>query len=157
MILNQPNAVLTARTSALIPLLQPGSQGTDVSQLQVNLAQLGFYNEPVDGLYGATTTQAVRSFQQKQGLPVDGIAGPQTQQVLALAISPQDLFSALVILPPNSLTFTPLLVAPPSSPPSAWWLLVMPLIPLVGGGLTYLQHQQQAKRAARRKHRKPPW
>ncbi len=143
---NQPNPAPLAQTTLPLPLLQPGSQGTEVSQLQASLAQLGVYEAPVDGRYGPTTTQAVKIFQQQQGLPTDGIVGPKTQQVLAVALSPQELVSALVLLPPDALTFTPLVVALPPSPPSAWWLLVMPLIPLLGGGLTYWHHQRQAKR-----------
>jgi hypothetical protein len=40
---------------------------------------------PVTGVLNAATRSAVRSFQQKQGLPVDGIVGPPTEQALAAA------------------------------------------------------------------------
>ncbi|NJL49283.1 MAG: peptidoglycan-binding protein [Leptolyngbyaceae cyanobacterium SM2_5_2] len=149
MTLNQLHGGPMAQVGLPMPLLQPGSQGAAVSQLQTSLAQLGFYNDSIDGLYGSTTTQAVKVFQQAKVLPADGIAGPQTQQVLALATSPPKLVSRLVVLQPDSLTFTPLVVALPASPPSPWWLLVMPLIPLIGGGLTYLQHQHQTKRLSK--------
>jgi Putative peptidoglycan binding domain len=42
-------------------------------------------NLPVDGVMSVETRSAVRSFQQRQGLPVTGIVGPDTQQALLAA------------------------------------------------------------------------
>ena len=58
--------------------LKYGNKGTEVSNLQKNLNQLG-YNLEVDGSFGPATKNAVLDFQRKYGLEVDGIAGPATQ------------------------------------------------------------------------------
>jgi peptidoglycan hydrolase-like protein with peptidoglycan-binding domain len=126
--------------------LQPGQTGDEVRQLQAILAQLGWYEAALDGLYGPTTTEAVQAFQAHQGLPVDGIVGPQTWQRLTLYGSSQNLFSQMPQLQPDTLVFTLLTVTPPVPPPSPLWLLLMPTIPLVGGGLTYLHHRRQTRR-----------
>jgi peptidoglycan hydrolase-like protein with peptidoglycan-binding domain len=64
-------------------VIEPGSTGIVVEQLQVALVALG-YNIAVDGTYGAGTEQAVRDFQSRNGLAVDGIAGPDTREALGL-------------------------------------------------------------------------
>jgi len=59
-------------------LLTRGMNGSDVTQLQTKLGQLGYAVGPLDGKFGSKTQAAVRKFQQDQGLKVDGIAGPKT-------------------------------------------------------------------------------
>jgi peptidoglycan hydrolase-like protein with peptidoglycan-binding domain len=54
-----------------------GDTGSGVRQIQTALAAQG-YKVTVDGTFGAQTQQAVRAFQQKNGLTVDGIVGPAT-------------------------------------------------------------------------------
>ncbi len=63
-------------------LLQRGSRGTTVTQLQKTLIAQGFYKGPVTGYYGELTQTAVRRFQQAKGLAVDGIAGSRTLSAL---------------------------------------------------------------------------
>lgn len=63
-------------------LLRVGSRGQAVTDLQNKLKNAGLYTYTVDGIYGSITAQAVRQFQQKNGLLVDGIAGPQTLAAL---------------------------------------------------------------------------
>ncbi len=58
--------------------LQPGSRGTEVTQLQSQLSTLGFYNAEITGYYGPLTEAAVREFQRSRGLPVTGVAGQAT-------------------------------------------------------------------------------
>jgi peptidoglycan hydrolase-like protein with peptidoglycan-binding domain len=55
-------------------------------EVQEDLADLGFYDGPVNGVYGPQTTAAVKRFQARAGLPVDGIAGPQTMGAMNLAL-----------------------------------------------------------------------
>lgn len=54
-----------------------GARGSEVSQLQALLNQQG-YNLSVDGIYGDKTLAAVRDYQTKMGLTVDGIVGTNT-------------------------------------------------------------------------------
>lgn len=54
-----------------------GSQGDDVKQLQELLNKNGA-NLTVDGVYGSQTQQAVKDYQTKNNLAVDGIAGDET-------------------------------------------------------------------------------
>jgi peptidoglycan hydrolase-like protein with peptidoglycan-binding domain len=61
--------------------LVQGRVGWDVSVLQYLLARHGV-GRVVDGYFGAETRAAVRRFQRRAGLVVDGIAGPQTLAAL---------------------------------------------------------------------------
>jgi membrane-bound lytic murein transglycosylase B len=45
-----------------------------VMQLQQALQQQGIYQGPVDGIIGSQTRRAVRTYQERAGLPVDGYA-----------------------------------------------------------------------------------
>ena len=55
-----------------------GSRGSEVTELQKLLNQKGNYNLATDGIYGDKTQAAVKDYQQKNNLSVDGIAGNQT-------------------------------------------------------------------------------
>lgn len=59
-------------------ILRFGSRGTLVEYLQLALVRAGYTSLTVDGIFGARTRDAVRDFQQKNGLPADGIVGRQT-------------------------------------------------------------------------------
>jgi N-acetylmuramoyl-L-alanine amidase len=61
-----------------------GSTGEEVYKIQSRLRNWGYYNGDVDGHYGYLTYSAVKDFQAKHGLTVDGIAGPQTLEALGL-------------------------------------------------------------------------
>ncbi len=62
--------------------LRPGMSGLDVQYTQDRLKELGYYKNTSDGRYGTGTEAAVRAFQKKNGLTVDGKVGPKTSQVL---------------------------------------------------------------------------
>ncbi|HEY9662211.1 MAG TPA: peptidoglycan-binding domain-containing protein [Allocoleopsis sp.] len=62
-----------------------GDQGPFVASLQQTLADLGYYQGPIDGIYGPLTADAVMVYQADKGLVVDGIAGGQTLDSLGLA------------------------------------------------------------------------
>ena len=51
-------------------------------EIQKALAEAGFYKGTVDGIIGAKTRAAIRSFQEEQGLVVDGKVGPKTWEKL---------------------------------------------------------------------------
>ena len=75
-------ATSTEDYNAGYPVLMMGSTGTDVSDLQARLTELGYYTGAIDGRYASGTQTAVQEFQERNGLTADGIAGRQTQDLL---------------------------------------------------------------------------
>lgn len=67
--------------------LREGDRGSDVRTVQEKLKRWGYYSGEVDGIYGAQTASAVRAFQKKNGLTVDGIVGTATSQALGMTLS----------------------------------------------------------------------
>ena len=61
-----------------------GSTGSVVTQIQQKLLNWGYYDGAVDGVYGSRTEAAVTWFQKKNGLTVDGKAGPQTLNAMGI-------------------------------------------------------------------------
>jgi Transglycosylase-like domain/Putative peptidoglycan binding domain len=66
-------------------LLTTGTSGNSVAAVQ---RALGMPADAIDGVYGPRTEANVRIFQQRHGLIVDGIVGPQTLEALGLASAP---------------------------------------------------------------------
>lgn len=60
-------------SSPSAPSLKPTKK-----EIQQALKNAGFYQGPVDGKIGPQTREAVRQFQQVNGLKVDGVVGKQT-------------------------------------------------------------------------------
>lgn len=58
--------------------LREGDSGSAVTELQTMLKSLDYYYGDITGHFGSLTRKAVRSFQDDNGLTVDGIAGPAT-------------------------------------------------------------------------------
>ncbi|MGF1513713.1 MAG: peptidoglycan-binding protein [Elainellaceae cyanobacterium] len=63
-------------------VVERGSTGELVSELQRRLGELGYYDGPVSGFFGELTEAAVIRFQQDQGLASDGIVGASTADAL---------------------------------------------------------------------------
>ncbi|WP_233269488.1 peptidoglycan-binding protein [Alteribacillus sp. YIM 98480] len=59
-------------------VLSSGDKNSDVSLLQRQLKDLGYYNKDITGIFGPMTEEAVRKFQKNNNLHVDGMAGPKT-------------------------------------------------------------------------------
>ncbi len=59
---------------------------TSIAAVQYLLRARGFYKGRADGIYGAKTTAAVKAFQRKNKLFVDGVAGPQTLRKLVVTV-----------------------------------------------------------------------
>lgn len=77
-----PNFEMTPKPSD-VPTLKSGSSGDDVRAVQARLIELGYLRQGSnDGVYGKGTTNAVKAFQQQNGLGVDGSAGPKTLEKL---------------------------------------------------------------------------
>lgn len=71
----------TAKPSGTV-VLREGDSGENVYNLQARLFELGYYSGRIDGRFTSETTQAVKAFQQANGLTADGIAGSGTQNKL---------------------------------------------------------------------------
>ncbi len=82
--------VLGFAQSALAASYRQGDSGSAVTTIQTKLKRWGYFDGPVDGVYGSKTTKAVRSFQQKNGLTADGVAGPATLKALGMAQTSQN-------------------------------------------------------------------
>lgn len=65
-------------------VISQGSRGETVKTIQTKLKRWGYYKGSVDGIYGAKTKEAVKYFQRKNGLKVDGIVGDKTLQALGI-------------------------------------------------------------------------
>jgi N-acetylmuramoyl-L-alanine amidase len=63
-------------------VLQRGSTGNDVIELQARLQYIGLYKAKIDGVFGWGTYWGVRNFQKNYGLKVDGVVGSKTKQKL---------------------------------------------------------------------------
>ena len=75
------------RNNEVNALSKYGSRGSEVTQIQTKLKRWGYYNGNIDGIYGSQTLAAVKYFQRKNGLAVDGIAGPKTLQAMGIFTS----------------------------------------------------------------------
>ncbi len=61
-----------------------GSKSDEVKEIQTKLKRWGYYNGSIDGIYGSQTLSAVKWFQSKNGLTVDGVAGPKTLAAMGI-------------------------------------------------------------------------
>lgn len=75
------------RNSSIFALSKYGSRGNEVTQIQTKLKRWGYYKGSVDGIYGSKTVSAVKSFQRKNGLTADGIAGTKTLAAMGITSS----------------------------------------------------------------------
>lgn len=75
------------RNNEVEALSKYGSRGDEVTQIQTKLKRWGYYDGNIDGIYGSQTQKAVRYFQKKNGLTVDGIAGPATLAAMGITSS----------------------------------------------------------------------
>ncbi len=63
-------------------VIRPGASGEDVRSVQSRLKLFGYYSGSLDGVYGAESVAAVRAFQQRNGITVDGKVGTNTSELL---------------------------------------------------------------------------
>lgn len=66
---------------AFASVIRIGDQGSDVAEIQGQLASLG-YDVAADGDFGPATAEAIKSFQSDRGLDADGLVGPSTYSAL---------------------------------------------------------------------------
>ena len=68
-------------------VLEIGSRGSNVTKVQKRLIQYGYLDGEADGRYGEDTQAAVRLFQKRNGLTVDGRVGADTAAALGVSLS----------------------------------------------------------------------
>lgn len=69
-------------------MLKKGSRGSEVTAVQTDLKELGYYTySKTTGYYGKITVAAVKAFQKENGLSADGIVGKKTFALLEKKIS----------------------------------------------------------------------
>ena len=101
-----PEAAATPLTSQNVVVMRNGTKGLEVTRLQNRLMELGYYTCVADGVYNSDEIAAVKEFQRKNGLTVDGVAGLATQQAL-YAASAVPAFTAAPVV---SVSPTPIVV-----------------------------------------------
>ncbi|MDA8344675.1 MAG: L,D-transpeptidase family protein [Thermaerobacter sp.] len=61
-----------------------GDRGSEVTDVQITLESLGYYEGPVSGIFTPQLAEAVALFQAKHGIRPDGIIGRSTYEALGL-------------------------------------------------------------------------
>jgi transglycosylase-like protein with SLT domain/putative peptidoglycan binding protein len=79
---SRSTATVAAFVAALALAPAAGAFNPQIAGLQIALRQHGLYRGPIDAVQGPKTVRAVRVFQRRHRLVVDGIAGPQTRAAL---------------------------------------------------------------------------
>ncbi|MGN0753984.1 MAG: peptidoglycan-binding protein [Aristaeellaceae bacterium] len=102
---NTPKATNTPFTS-----LKNGSTGAEVKKMQQRLKELGYLKGSADGDFGDATEAAVKAFQARNGLTVDGKAGTATLN---------KLYSSTALKATTAPTNTPKPTATPTAKPTA--------------------------------------
>jgi peptidoglycan hydrolase-like protein with peptidoglycan-binding domain len=76
-------AVFGTAVPAIATTIKFGDSGEQVVQVQMRLQELGYFKSKATGYYGSLTENAVKNFQQNNGLAPDGVIGAKTQEALA--------------------------------------------------------------------------
>lgn len=87
----QPAAVVNSS------LIQQGSSGPEVENIQSLLQNQGHLTSSVDGIFGDLTEQAVKDFQSAQGLQADGIVGPDTANALGTPVESESSSEEVIV------------------------------------------------------------
>lgn len=81
--LMQQNSLLNPYSATdAVPVLQVGSTGQVVGDVQKFLKQAGLYRGEIDGTFGGESKEAVMRFQKQANLPSDGIVGLETWKAM---------------------------------------------------------------------------
>ena len=81
LLLNKKNIVANNQEDDEIVNVQ-NSYSQEIYDAQVKLKNLGLYTSTLDGINGPGTKRAIKQFQEKAGLNIDGVAGPLTLAAL---------------------------------------------------------------------------
>ncbi len=83
-IISTISIIIFINNNVVEALSKYGSRGDEVRQIQTKLKRWGYYKGNVDGIYGSQTVEAVKYFQRKNNLTVDGIAGTNTLKAMGI-------------------------------------------------------------------------
>jgi peptidoglycan hydrolase-like protein with peptidoglycan-binding domain len=111
------NRVMGMATFAMGPTLRKGDKGPAVAALQRGLTTLG-HAVSDDGDFGSRTEAAVRAFQSRAGITVDGAVGPQTKRAILDALA-RHTATTPTSVPAGPITPTPMPPASPATRPGA--------------------------------------
>jgi peptidoglycan hydrolase-like protein with peptidoglycan-binding domain len=76
------NAPVQSNAPTTVTTLTKGAAGSKVKTLQVRLELQGYDPGPIDGIFGARTAAAVKSFQEYKALKADGAVDEITWKAL---------------------------------------------------------------------------
>lgn len=93
--MSRSTLLVAASLVALVLAPTAGGFNPQIAGLQIALRERGLYPGPIDAVQGPKTVRAVRTFQRRHRLAVDGIAGPRTRAALGPRGRP--LFGARVL------------------------------------------------------------
>lgn len=77
------NTLFARYYSLFLPTLKLGDRNFSVIMLQKALYVTGYYQNVIDGIFGASTLAAVQAFQQARNLTADGIVTGSTWEEIA--------------------------------------------------------------------------
>lgn len=78
-------------------ILQEGSSGDHVANLQEDLSELGYFSGDVTGYFGSITKNAVIAFQKAYNLYCDGVVGSKTISVIKQALQNDKSYSNVLL------------------------------------------------------------
>ena len=84
--------------------MRSGDTGYQVSELQEQLKTLGYYEAAVNGTYDANTVAAVKAFQKKNNLTVNGVTDSKIYDALKVILLPTAIIATAVTPAPASVT-----------------------------------------------------
>ncbi len=82
--------VVTNYIDSNVAVVEAALTTSQTRAVQTKLKRWGYYTGGIDGIYGNQTRKAVRLFQKKNRLAVDGIVGPKTAAALGMTIKSDD-------------------------------------------------------------------
>ena len=88
----------------ILNLSDPELQGSDVEELQELLSRLGFYSEPINGIFNKNLVTSVTAFQENRGLSIDANVGLGTVNEIKMLMRPNlntSLNEAIKSISPN--------------------------------------------------------
>lgn len=100
-------ASIVSTHAAITSVLQKGSSGSQVVELQVFLKNKGYFTDTVSGYYGSVTSLAVKAFQEANGIEVAGRVGKITAAAINAATGSSDTQVPEIFVTTKNPTVTP--------------------------------------------------